>query len=416
MIKKTIKIISVIAMLISMAFTLSVFASADSTGFVLIPVAASDSVAAVRDGLYIGTRVSGSNRYDTWFAMPTAATVPAYACNVAGTVYCFSAVPQSIYRAEPTGNNLAYVSGTWHIESDTCHYIAYTMSGLVPSESLPYYQTISMAVSAWEAASPTTTELTFDLPCGNVAYISVPSSTVTVTLKETMPFLSAIVGSSWVEINQTRGTSSTMPSIGDTISVDALTKIPWMIDASGNKNWLGQSYSAVYSYSHTSGGYIVIYNPSVYAESNTAGSVSVSENNSISVTVSSASYVRIYSTDDDGTIFGTTSTLGSWTSKSSDDDFSSWTDSEGGNTPPNVGGDNVLPSEIGIKGILSQLVDDIKSIFEVAWKPIQDILQTVGGYFEKLADLWSWLPTEVSSLLVAGLTVIVAVGVLKSFL
>lgn len=412
--KKSFKIIITIAMVFTMAIGLCSVAFASTVSPSLLPYMADSS------GLSAGGFVYWANGNFKGYAGSNSPTdCYAFLYNDSNNQKRLCAVSDSAFTLFANAYNSPSNIYTATAVLDGGYYVAdIVITAVAGSAQIWAASSKAEGVAACEMLlnPATVSELKYDLPCGNIAYISVPVDDVTITLSETMPFLSAVVGTSWKEINQMYGIVTSLPTLGGSVDMTNISRIPWERSTTGATNWLGQTNSATYSFTDSAGGYVVIYNPSVYPTDQSGMTFTTASNNSIHLEVSDAISMRVYATSDDGVLLSNAPTVSWYSDTSSDDDFSSWTDSSGGSSPPTYGGDNILPEEQSIKGLLQKLADEIKGIFEIAWKPIQDIIQSVGGFLEKLADLWSWLPTEVSSLLIAGLTVIVAVGVLKSFL
>lgn len=68
-----------------------------------------------------------------------------------------------------------------------------------------------------------------------------------------------------------------------------------------------------------------------------------------------------------------------------------------------------------ISGIIGGIVDGLLTLISTAVDKLSQVVNLFGTFGEALSVLWSWLPTDVVAVLVAGVTVVVFAAVLKIF-
>ena len=68
-----------------------------------------------------------------------------------------------------------------------------------------------------------------------------------------------------------------------------------------------------------------------------------------------------------------------------------------------------------ISGIIGGIVDGLLTLISSAVDKLTQVVNLFGTFGEALSVLWSWLPTDVVAVLVAGVTVVVFAAVLKIF-
>ena len=68
-----------------------------------------------------------------------------------------------------------------------------------------------------------------------------------------------------------------------------------------------------------------------------------------------------------------------------------------------------------ISGIIGGIVDGLLTLISTAVDKLTQVVNLFGTFGEALSVLWSWLPTDVVAVLVAGVTVVVFAAVLKIF-
>lgn len=103
------------------------------------------------------------------------------------------------------------------------------------------------------------------------------------------------------------------------------------------------------------------------------------------------------------------------------------TDGTGPPSKPSTGSDNDDGIIVGtlkklisglfklISGIIGGIVDGLLTLVSTAVDKLTQVVNLFGSFGEALSVLWSWLPTDVVAVLVAGVTVVVFAAVLKIF-
>ena len=62
------------------------------------------------------------------------------------------------------------------------------------------------------------------------------------------------------------------------------------------------------------------------------------------------------------------------------------------------------------------IIDSLITLVGTAVEKLSDLVDLFGSFGDALGILWSWLPPEVVTVLVAGVTVVIFAAVLKIFL
>lgn len=94
-------------------------------------------------------------------------------------------------------------------------------------------------------------------------------------------------------------------------------------------------------------------------------------------------------------------------------------DSSGNPTSQTEGGLNTISSSnIGDKldEVLNSLVSSIQAIFAPATNSIHTLVNSGSAFMQNLVSLYSWLPTQITSVITSALTLFIVIGVLKLLL
>lgn len=264
-------------------------------------------------------------------------------------------------------------------------------------------------------ASVTYSNINFELPAGNIAYIKVPDELVIYHLTETMRELSPLFASGWSDVYQYVGIVDSLPQSGDTLILpensdqSIFKRINWK--KGENTNFFGQTKDAWSSDSiRGENGYLVIYNPAYYYSVN--NNATSYWNSNINIEVNKAADVYVFNVDD-GTI-NVPPSIGDYEGIYTPD---GWVDSNGDPTlPPEIGGGNYVPSGDDEESVLNGLVSRIERIFSGLWSHIKRIVDSLGEVPSQIGQLFQWLPEDMTSIIISLFSIIIIVGVLKVLL
>lgn len=347
----------------------------------------------------------------------------------------FSSVPLTVYSAFLNGETYTYSVCS---EYDSGKYY-YVFPELIQSEIENSFSSLVDAQSAFAGASSgeasgsvSAGKLTIQLPAGNVLYVK-PRSGSLARLDVQFPVLSATSSPYWSSRNSTAkwisGVSS-LPDENTKFPLSGMSDITWSVDSSKGVDGYGRGYYGYTSHAPFNAGWFVVYNPT-YTRSvtdDTLGGNTATYNPTITVTMQYASEYYIYDLSE--------KILPSGNESSSDTDYSSnwsgsynetsdqWDKTSTGtsSSDPVIGGQNAGSSgaELSIVDYLQQLKQTLSnfasSFIELLKAPISHIQQLISAgtdFFNIFAQMFTWLPSEVYSVLVSALILIIVIGVIK---
>lgn len=265
----------------------------------------------------------------------------------------------------------------------------------------------------------------FTVPRGNVLYFQVASNS-DVTFESHFSensglFSSGNVYGPWGDTYQRISTEASLPGTGIEFPRSGSSAIVW--EKGEPLNVLGQTKTGIYTDTFQSGTYYAFYNPAYQsiASSDGFGSASVGSN----VTVSgNFSFIRIYSLQQIYDISTSTNDYDDYYVGTPDGDGGvTWVDQDDQISYPTSGGENQEDEPISsvsliesIKRILRNILSEIESIFTFGFSAIRDLVDLMDEFVATFDDLYEWLPEECYTLLIACVSVAIAIGVFKVFL
>lgn len=270
--------------------------------------------------------------------------------------------------------------------------------------------------------------LDYSLPPGNVAFVELTSASSEASFSTTMPVLSSLFGSSWVNVTQKWGYSDTIPSFGSSVSTSSLTTFSWTKVAPFNV--LRQSKNGTQSFAISSGSrYLVVYNPLYFYVRDGGNGVESKflDNGYINIRVNDVSSIVVLSLTStaligptataDDSIESTVTAPPVTQSIDPDTGLPVWTDADGNPTsPPSVGSGNIASNGTTIFDVLQNIANSIKDFFGGAVGAIQTLIAAGSAFVSSLVLLYSWLPGSVLSVLSSALVLVITIGVIKVFL
>ena len=66
--------------------------------------------------------------------------------------------------------------------------------------------------------------------------------------------------------------------------------------------------------------------------------------------------------------------------------------------------------------IISKVLDSLITLVTNTIAQLKELVNLFGSFSESMGTLWSWLPPEIVSVLVAGVTIIVFAAIIRLFL
>lgn len=236
------------------------------------------------------------------------------------------------------------------------------------------------------------------------------------------------------DTNQSYWFSNSLPEIDETtIPAAGANNIIW---SKGNKtNIFGQTQDMVSSISGTSTGrYLYLYNPPVHYNWSGSSNPSASEVVNYPVTIDGVldsdtwfiydSVARLADFNQGGTVSGTVSgdqITGNVTSEGAISLVTSsgalYIQNSGGSTDiSGANGGSIAENINGLKQTLDNFVNQFIQLLSAPISHIQQLIQSGNSFFNIFGQLFDWLPSSVSSVLVSGLVIMVVIGVLKMLL
>lgn len=94
-------------------------------------------------------------------------------------------------------------------------------------------------------------------------------------------------------------------------------------------------------------------------------------------------------------------------------------DSSGSPTSQNPGGGTTLTTQnlsSKLQEVFDSLIESIQSIFAPATNSISTLVNSGSAFMQNLVSLYSWLPTQITSVITSALTLFIVIGVLKLLL
>lgn len=270
-------------------------------------------------------------------------------------------------------------------------------------------------------------QVNFMIPRGNVAYIKL-NGDYEIDLKCIMNEKCNFKGD-WPDSNQYFRFMSSLPDSSTVLSQGDYS-MGWERDGFG---FFGKTYNAKRHISGTSTEYLMIVNPSYIYGLFGAGSNFV--NGSINVSVSGASDIKMYPLSpmvnyDNGEYIvkfpvkneGESLDYFDYVEGETPEDYTGFVDNAGdpvvqipgiGNVVDDVSNSNVIAS---IREFLEGLVADITSLFTRGYSAVTSLVSSGSGFMQALRSIYSWLPSDVVSVVVSTLTLVLIIGVIKVFL
>lgn len=262
------------------------------------------------------------------------------------------------------------------------------------------------------------------LPASNMFVLDLGASGVSydIDLSAVMPAYSSVIGSPFLP-TAFYFFSNVVPTVGNSFTRQNHLPVEWE-KSSGDRNWLGQTKSAVANLSGTSQGrYLYIINELYYDFDHGVYNTNLVINK---MPANARVYSFPLSCEFGSTYFTYTITGAGGTGVNSSDggniQLVSTQNSEIYYNSP-FGGSNDVPEYESIQAanesLNHSLSDFFNNVLEFLGKPvvyIQNLINAGSAFFSHLSGLWSWLPSEVSSLITSALVIMVSVAVFKVFL
>lgn len=411
----------ILILLCLLLLTFCVSASADElVSFPEIPVMSLSPA-----GLYLGSNNQSRSLYSTTLSNVSPLYCFAYG-HTSGTQWtvCFaSESPGSFYAGFFNEDGSVYTSdqhslGATPDSQSSLYYktLIFTLSSCV----LDNYPTLQDGLSALgeyvnNPPSSTLTSLQYSLPPGNAIYVNV-SAGATFDLSVRMP--ESVLGANhYPGNNQVATLVNSLPSGG---SAPSSPLIPW--EQTGALSVLGLSRNASYSGTVASSGYLCIVNP-LYYSGTANGPYEFMANGSIEISVNSQSGFYVYPLDSQlrftsGLGIGVDTTIIDTPYDGQIDPDTGeiiWTDPEGGNQPPDLGGGNLEPVSNTIFDWLRNISQQFADFLKGPVNAVQVVVNSIREFMGSFVQLYSWLPTPVYQLITSALMIALTIGVIKIF-
>lgn len=235
---------------------------------------------------------------------------------------------------------------------------------------------------------------TWTLTPGYVYYI--PNNGQALNLYTTFPDLSPLFSDTWKNISQQYISVSDLPSAGTTFPLPGGAVLPWTV--SPPYSGALQSYNGIAPLSLQSSGYTVIYNPAYRADGTTPNRNVIMTGSVSNITAYSVTQVFSPSSPSGtGYIESSTPIYGSISDGS---DAVSWSSDEQGEAPVtlNPGGGNMYTTEQEASSsgsIIDRFVKLFTDLFAKPITAIQTLIDSSSTFFQYVAGLWSWLPSDI---------------------
>lgn len=236
------------------------------------------------------------------------------------------------------------------------------------------------------------------------------------------------------DTNQCYWFDNSLPELDETsIPSSAAITIDW---SKGSKtNIFGQTQDMITSISGISTGrYLYIYNPPVHYKWSGSSNPTASEVVNYPVTINGVSsgdnfyiydsYARLSDFNQGGKVTGTITGETGYGSVSTDGAISVVT-SEGAIYNQNSGGStdisganggSISENINGLKETLDNFVNQFIQLLSAPISHIQQLIQSSHEFFDVFSQLFEWLPSELSSVILSGLIIMVVIGVIKMLL
>lgn len=236
------------------------------------------------------------------------------------------------------------------------------------------------------------------------------------------------------DTNQSYWFSDSLPEIDETtIPNSGATIISWL---KGDKtNIFGQTQDMIATISGTSSGrYLYIYNPPVHYKWSGSSNPTASETINYPMIINGVSenetwYIydsiaRLTDFNQGGSVTGTVTGEDIIGSVSSDGAISLvtssgaiYTQNSGGSTDiSSANGGSIAENISGLKQTLDDFVNQFIHLLSAPISHIQQLIQSSHQFFDVFSQLFEWLPSELSSVIVSGLIIMVVIGVIKMLL
>lgn len=197
--------------------------------------------------------------------------------------------------------------------------------------------------------------------------------------------------------------------------------INWIKD---NANVLGQATKGHFSFNSIipTNRYLVIINPTTYLVSDNNGVYRYYSPSPISFNLDSSfngdfGLVPLYQVNNDSNISNSTS--GSSISSGTVDSSSgaiTWGTDDNISGGLNSNQPSITDDSSSLSSLLSNFFNRLKDIVSIPIESITNLVSLSSNFVSSLGSLFSWLPSQVQTLLISALTVIICVGVFKVFL
>lgn len=323
-----------------------------------------------------------------------------------------------IPSASPASLSFTYNGG---YSGDWLFTITFSTQAVVPDDPISYYGIEVIG----EGGTPIPVG-DYTLPCGNTLYIDYGASgssfdlSFDCTFRDTAGALNSTFADTFYycfanSIPQT--SSSFTPSVGTYIT---------MYKNMDSANVLGYTKVGYGSISGTTTGqYLVIVNPLMYAQSTNVYNTSL-KISGIPVGTSIYTYPVSSSISGDEVMSTITSPVGGTgtvsasggaiTTVSTEDSNVSYTPNSGGNTVDDTSHNYVNDVVSSIDDTLSDFTSGVSNLLSAPIGHINQLISSGSNFFQHLSGLWSWLPSEVVATISGALSLVVTVAIFKVFL
>lgn len=234
--------------------------------------------------------------------------------------------------------------------------------------------------------------------------------------------------------NQSFWFDNSLPEVDETTipSSSAIT-IHW--DKGDKTNIFGQTQDMKATINGTSSGrYLYIYNPPAHYKWSGSSNPSASETINYPVTINGVSsgdnfYIYdsralLYDYNQGGKVQGTITGETGYGSVSTDgaisvvtSDGAIYNQNSGGSTDiSGANGGSISENINGLKETLDNFVNQFIQLLSAPISHIQQLIQSSHEFFDVFSQLFEWLPSDLSSVIVSGLIIMVVIGVIKMLL
>lgn len=449
---KTIKLLLVALLCVMLTIiTIFVFPPSYADGVDEIPLI-STTPTTFYEGTYIISNKSVSGYYLQYF--DSANDAPVYVCLVADGDYyspCFFTLSSNEGKYGTVYYRDAGAYGGWSnyrlpINNTLGDYLYVTLTALhiasanVSTATIPYFDTVSDAISALEASNIFSAERTITIQPGYVAYIETYGGTLDIIAQ--FPNLSRLSRPLWENSVQIAfGVYAPAPGHSFTFTSNFGSSIDWLIPASAPTNLLGQSKIGGRQYNAglpDNGSSVAIYNPAYSGlSSNTNDYGRAIKAPTLTVTISNCVFVEWFKLRTDATI---SVQSGPAIIANSDDNYTSSviylpvegegdtvvtdadcyyyngsTNTSSAGVTMNAGGSNYGTDDIveDANNMLDNFEEKVTSLLSSPIRHITNLVNNATAFFTEIIHFFDWLPDEVRSVIISCLALIPVIGFIK---